>query len=221
MPSRHAAALTIAGMDSDAVSVRPATSADVGPLAEVLARAFYDDPPFVWMLPDPGTRHVRARRLFATILRTEALGHGGVEVAVQDSAIVGGTIWLPPGHAQPGTIRLLLSVPGYAHALGRRLGPASQLLTAVGRVHPREHHWYLYVIGVEPALQGQGVASSLLRSRLRRCDLERQPAYLESSKVTNVPLYEHFGFRPTGTPALPAGAPVITAMWRAPTLSDD
>ncbi|HET9895392.1 MAG TPA: GNAT family N-acetyltransferase [Streptosporangiaceae bacterium] len=208
-------------MDSQAVSIRPATRADVGPLADVMARAFYDDPPFVWMLPEPRTRHVRARRLFATILRAEALGHGGVEVAVQDRTIIGGTIWLPPGHAQPSTTRQLLSLPGYIHALGRHLGPASQLLAALARAHPREPHWYLYVIGVEPARQGHGVASSLLRSRLRHCDLEGQPAYLESSKVTNVPLYEHFGFRPAGTPALPAGAPVLTAMWRAPTGSDD
>jgi len=31
-----------------------------------------------------------------------------------------------------------------------------------------------------------------------------------------VPLYAHLGFEATGTPALPSGAPVVTAMWRAP-----
>lgn len=213
----HGITPTMANVDTQQVSVRAAGPADVRPLADVLARAFYDDPPFVWMLPEPRTRHIRARRLFATILRSEALRHGGVEVAVQDGAIVGGTIWLPPGHSHPTTSQQLLSLPGYIHALGRRLGPASVFLSALTRAHPREPHWYLYVIGVEPARQSQGIASSLLRSRLRRCDLDGQPAYLESSKVTNVPLYEHFGFRPTGTPALPDGAPIITAMWRPPT----
>ena len=42
-------------------TVRPATAADVKPLATVMARAFYDDPPFIWMLPDPATRLERAR----------------------------------------------------------------------------------------------------------------------------------------------------------------
>jgi len=201
-------------MDRNTVTVRLAVPADSGPLAEVMARAFYDDPPFVWMLPEPRTRQVRARRLFATILRAEALRHGGVEVAVEGGAVAGGAIWLPPGHWKPTTTRQLRSLPGYIHALGHRFGPSAALSTALGGAHPREPHWYLYAIGVEPARQGQGIAGSLLRSGLRRCDLQGQPAYLESSKVTSIPLYEHFGFRPAGTPALPAGAPVITAMWR-------
>jgi hypothetical protein len=41
------------------------------------------------------------------------------------------------------------------------------------------------------------VASVLLRSRLARCDEAGMPAYLESSKPGNVPLYEHFGFEVT------------------------
>ena len=58
------------------VSVRPATAADVGPLAAVLGRAFEDDPPFVWMLPDARTRQARAGRFFGTVMRTEALAYG-------------------------------------------------------------------------------------------------------------------------------------------------
>jgi len=55
-----------------------------------------------------------------------------------------------------------------------------------------------------------------LRSRLDQCDRDQQPAYLEATKATGVPLYQHFGFEPTGNPALPAGAPPMTAMWRPP-----
>ncbi|MGO9079508.1 MAG: hypothetical protein ACLQDY_10775 [Streptosporangiaceae bacterium] len=84
-------------MDAAAVTVRLAVPADVGPLADVMARAFYDDPPFACMLPEPRTRQVRSRRLFATILRAGALERGGVEVAVEGGAIVGGAIWLRPG----------------------------------------------------------------------------------------------------------------------------
>ena len=40
--------------------VRPAQATDVTPLAAVLARAFYDDPPFAWMLPNPGGQAVSA-----------------------------------------------------------------------------------------------------------------------------------------------------------------
>ena len=53
------------------------------------------------------------------------------------------------------------------------------------------------------------VGAALLRSRLRRCDKEGLPAYLESSKLENVPLYQHFGFHVTGALGLPEGAQAV------------
>lgn len=206
-------------MGSGTVTLRPATAADVKPLATVLARAFYNDPPFVWMLPDPATRLSRAALLFATILREGALRHGGVEVACEGGEILGGAIWLPPGHWQPGVREQVRALPGYERALGRRLGHGAALVQALARTHPRELHWYLYAIGVDPSWQGRGVAGMLLRSRLRRCDQGGDPAYLEASKPAGVPLYQHFGFEPTAIPVIPDGAPVITAMWRPPATS--
>ena len=197
------------------VGVRPATAADVRPLSAVLGRAFEDDPPFVWMLPDDSSRQARTSRFFGTVVRTEALALGAVEVACLDGVIVGGTIWYPPGLWTPGVrLRTLL---GFIRALGRRLRPAAALEQAMVRVHPRAPHWYLFAIGVEPAHQGSGVAGALLRSRLARCDQAGEPAYLESSKLTNVPLYQHFGFEPSASMPLPDGVPVITPMWRAVT----
>jgi GNAT superfamily N-acetyltransferase len=203
-------------MTTPGLTVRPATSSDVKPLAAVLARAFYDDPPSIWLLPEPRTRQARLRRVFATIMRAEALRHRTVEIAWAGDEIAGGTIWLPPGRWLPSLPAQLLSLPAYALALRRRLGSGVALTQALARVHPREPHWYLDTIGVDPAHQGHGVAGALLRSRLRRCDADGQPAYLESSKPANVPFYEHFGFEVKETPELPAGAPVITVMWRPP-----
>src|SRR5581483_5558933 len=198
------------------VTVRPAQPRDVKALAQVMARAFYDDPPFGWMLPDERSRERRAAGVFATILRSHAMRYGGVDVACRGDVVVGGAIWLPPGHWAPTAAQQLRSLPGYLRALGRDIGRTNALVQAMTKHHPREPHWYLYAIGVDPATQGGGVASALLRPRLARCDINGQAAYLESSKPGNVPLYEHFGFEVTGTPPLPEGAPVLTAMWRAP-----
>jgi GNAT superfamily N-acetyltransferase len=71
-----------------------------------------------------------------------------------------------------------------------------------------------HIVGVDPQRRGRGVGAALLRSRLELCDQEGTAAYLESSNLENVPLYEHFGFQATGTLNLPAGAPVVTTMWR-------
>lgn len=177
-----------------------------------MGRAFEDDPPFAWILPDARTRQARAGRFFGTMVRAEALAYGAVEVASLSGVIVGGAIWYPPGRWTPGV--QLRTLPGVARAFGRLLGPAVALEQAMVRAHPRDPHWYLFAIGVDPAHQGRGVAGTLLRSRLARCDQAGEPAYLESTKLTNVPLYQHFGFEPSGPMPLPGGVPVITPMWR-------
>jgi GNAT superfamily N-acetyltransferase len=191
--------------------VRAATAADVKPLAAVMARAFYDDPPFIWLLPDPKTRLKRSRRIFAALTRGEALARGGVDVALVGTEVTGAAIWRPPGHWETEQLRTVL---GLVRAAGRRMGAATALARAMARAHPREPHWYLFAIGVDPARQGTGVASALLRPRLDQCDRDGLPAYLEATKATSVPLYQHFGFEPTGNPDLPDGAPPLTAMWR-------
>ena len=191
--------------------MRPATAADVKPLAAVMARAFYDDPPFCWMLPGRKTRLKRSRRFFAAVARGEALARGGVDVALVGAEVVGAAIWRPPGHWETEQLRTAL---GVVRALGRRTRAAAALAGAMGRAHPREPHWYLFAIGVDPASQGTGVASVLLRPRLDQCDHDGLPAYLEASKPASVPLYQHFGFESKGILDLPDGAPPLTAMWR-------
>jgi GNAT superfamily N-acetyltransferase len=179
----------------------------------VLARAFHDDPVFSWLFPAEGSRPWRLRRYFATELRHESLRHGAVDVAIADGRMAGAAAWFPPGTWSSGME--LSALPGYLRAFGRRLGSGSQYLSVATRAHPRgEPHWYLAIIGVDPARQGRGVGAALLRSRLRGCDEGGLPAYLESSKLENVPVYQHFGFQVTGTLDLPEGAPVTTAMWR-------
>jgi GNAT superfamily N-acetyltransferase len=185
----------------------------------MLARAFHDDLVFGWMLPAEGSRHRRLRRFFVTGLRHESLRPGAVELACADGRVAGAALWYPPGTWSGTEVSAL---PGYLRAFGRRLVTASQFQSVAVRAHPREEpHWYLAVIGVDPVRQGHGVGAALLRSRLRRCDQEGLPAYLESSNLDNVPLYQHFGFHVTGALGLPDGAPVVNTMWRPGDLRDD
>jgi GNAT superfamily N-acetyltransferase len=178
----------------------------------MLARAFYDDPVFGWFFPAEASRHRRLRRFFVTELHHESLRHGAVEVACVGGRIAGAAVWFPPG-TPLGTEASAL--PGYLRAFGRRLVIVSHYQSTAVSAHPREQpHWYLAIIGVDPVRQGHGVGAALLRSRLRRCDAEGLPAYLESSNLENTPLYQHFGFHVTGTLGLLDGAPVVNTMWR-------
>ncbi len=185
----------------------------------MLARAFHDDPVFGWFLPAEASRHRRLRRFFVTELHHESLRHGAVEVARVDGRVAGAAVWFPPGTAFGTEVSAL---PGYLRAFGRRLAVASQFQSVAVHARRREEpHWYLAVIGVDPDRQGCGAGAALLRSRLWRCDEEGLPAYLESSKLENVPLYQHFGFHVSGPLDLPEGAPVVSPMWRPGVLRED
>jgi len=202
--------------DSPAL-VRPATQADVPVLAAILARAFDDDPPLMWLLPDPATRLDRVTRMFATVIGIESLRYGGVDVVCAGGKILGGAIWLPPGHPRAGFREQIRAVPNHVRVLAAALVRAARYGRALEGAHPKEPHWYLKAVGIDPAWQGLGLASLLLRSRLNRCDRDGQSAYLEAGKPDGVPMYEHFGFRRMGNLGMPEGAPLMTAMWRTPT----
>lgn len=204
-------------MSSVEVSVRPATRRDLAHLAGVMARAFVDDPVFAWMLPSSVVRERRLPRFFSNTLRQEAASFGATEVACAGQTIVGGAIWYPPpGRYVPSVASQLRMLPGYLAVFGRRLGIGQTYVVAALAAHPREPHWYLGFVGVEPTLHGQGIGSKLVRSRLLRCDAGAEHAYLESSNPKNLALYERLGFQSTGQLPLPAGAPEVTTMWRPP-----
>ena len=106
-------------------------------------------------------------------------------------------------------------MPGLTLAFAAAWGRAARFGRALEDAHPKEPHWYLLAIGVDPAWQGRGIASLLLRSRLKCCDQEGQSAYLET-KPDGVSLYEHFDFRRIGDVDMPEGARLLTTMWRPP-----
>ena len=87
--------------------------------------------------------------------------------------------------------------------------------------HPQDRpHWYLFILGTEPAAQGRGLGSALLAQVLARIDADGMPAYLESSNERNLALYGRHGFEITSEVTIPGG-PRIWPMWREPHPSTD
>lgn len=203
------------------IDVRPAVRADIGDLSKVLGRAFADDPVMAWMVPDPVARRRRLHRLFATLTRHHHLSRGGVEVASTGSVIgavptIGAcALWDPPGQWRHTTAEQVRALPGLVLAFGGAMRRGQQAEELMQRHHPEEPHWYLAVIGSDPAVRGTGQGQALMRSRLDRCDAEHAPAYLESSNPANIGYYQRFGFEVTGEITLPGG-PSLWPMWRQP-----
>jgi ribosomal protein S18 acetylase RimI-like enzyme len=108
-------------------------------------------------------------------------------------------------------------MPQVVPIFGRKLFRALGVLATAERVHPREPHYYLAVLGTEPAAQGKGVGSALLQPILERCDEEGTGAYLESSKESNIAFYARHGFEVMSELKLGRGrGPSIWPMWRNP-----
>lgn len=71
------------------------------------------------------------------------------------------------------------------------------------------------MIGVDPAKQGNGYGSALLKHAVERCDGEGKPAYLESSSPRSIPLYQRHGFELLGTIQV-GSSPPLFPMLREP-----
>ena len=193
--------------------VRPASSSDKRPVAQLLAQAFFGDPQLSWLLQRYDDRRQRLERLFE-IQFSDCLGAGVVDVAVVGDGPVGAALWMPPGQRLPTLRRQLVALPQHRRVFGRNLRLAGRVLRAVAAVHPSEPHWYLAVLGVHPDWQGMGVGAALLRSGLGRADADRSPAYLETSKESNEEIYSHFGFEIDNHVSFEFACPPSTTMWR-------
>ena len=186
--------------------VRTATSADEEPIAAALARAFDDDPVARYALPSDRRRPAQLRRFYVERLRTLM----SEELVFCDAERRGAALWAPPDRWRTPVSELLRT----------RIVTSRLPLFLVGGAriehrHPRDPHYYLAILGVEPAAQGSGLGSRLMAPMLERCDTEGVPAYLESSKERNVAFYARHGFRVTGEVKLAFG-PKLWLMWRDP-----
>ncbi len=85
----------------------------------------------------------------------------------------------------------------------------------MGSYHPSVPHWYLPLIGVDPALHGKGYGSALMEHALTHCDRDQKLAYLESSNPKNRTLHERHGFELLGTIQV-GSSPPICPMLRKP-----
>lgn len=187
-------------------------------MSRTLARAFYDDPVMMWLLPDEKSRLGHLHRLFATMTRHHHLARGGVEVTGDGPDVGAAALWDPPNEWRETRLSELAMKPAILRVFGFRAAKAKgrAVQEAMKRAHPEEPHWYLATIGSDPTARGRGFGQALMRSRLDRCDAEYCPAYLESTKPENVPYYERFGFTVTGEIVLPNGGPPMWPMWREP-----
>jgi GNAT superfamily N-acetyltransferase len=193
------------------VAIRVAGEGDRELVIRLLDEAFQSDPVSGWVFP--GVEHRRA-------------AHPRLMAAFVDIVFADGRIDITEDGA---ACALWLSVPADAHDEGddgaarlrEAVDPENERVELIGRltaaVHPAGRaHEYLWMIGVTPERQGEGLGTALIGSVLDRCDRDGLPAYLEASSARSRALYERLGYELVDRPLdLPDG-PQMWPMWREP-----
>ena len=77
-------------------------------------------------------------------------------------------------------------------------------------------HWYLWLLGVDPPRQRQGLGSALVRPVLTRADEEHVPCYLDTTRERNLTFYRRHGFEVAYEGYFPRGGPHLWTLRREP-----
>jgi ribosomal protein S18 acetylase RimI-like enzyme len=209
MPEGHRIRSVADGVSEDgAATIGPLTPAGRTAAADVLARAFRDNPINRAVVGDGEERRLRANRaglrrwLAACDGRPLALAASEARTDVKnprvdaiDSGHPRGVLMaLPPGLFPLPPPSLLAQLRIWI-GQGRRVAERwAQVYRSLEDVHPDAPHWYLSLLGVDPAHQGRGLGRSLLESWLRSVDREAAASYLETDREQNLAFYRRAGF---------------------------
>jgi ribosomal protein S18 acetylase RimI-like enzyme len=192
--------------------VRQATAADIPRLGDALGKAFWDDPVMRFLIPPD-----RPDSRLEGLMRWEAKSSLEHQTAWMTEDGAAAALWKPPGKWKTTYGELIVQMPTVIGFLRGRTIVGLSVLGAVEKKHPANPpHWYLAVLGTEPDGQGKGKGSAVLQPVLERCDRDGEPAYLESSKESNIPFYERHGFTVTEEVKLGKKGPSVWGMWRDP-----
>jgi len=192
------------------------TMAQIKPAAEMIARAFQDSPGIVYYFPDEYERKKSLPYSFQYIVRRGVL-YG--EVYATSPNLEGVAVWLPSDNTRMTMWRAIRS-SGLSMLLKvgkKNLSPLTSLGAYLSSIHKRcapFRHWYLVGLGVDPAHQGKGHASTLLKAMFARIDKEHLPCYLETQNEKNVPIYQHYGFKVVDESTVPDTTVTNWAMLR-------
>lgn len=165
--------------------------------SEVLARAFYHDPVISSILQglEDEKRLSRLKLLFE--LRLKTLGLKRIPLSSQNENKILGVAFLYPPETYPPSpfSQLFILIQGVLRKGLYGVGGWLKWNQSIQRLHPKEPHFYLEFIGVDPPFQRKGVGSLILSHIVRMADHATMSCYLETANPVNLPFYHRFGFK--------------------------
>ena len=203
-------------MVSDLNNLVRLQNSQIKPAAEMLARAFQDDPLSGYFFPDASERKNKLPYIFEFLIRYGVL-YG--EVYAISPNLEGVAVWLPSEKADmtlwrmiwSGGLFMLLKL-GIKSIL--RQMSATDYMFSIRKRYVPFRYWFLQSIGVDPVFQGKGYAGTLLKAMFARTDKEHLPCYLTTENEKNVPFYQHYAFKVVEKVIIPGTEVITWAMLR-------
>ena len=185
--------------------------------AELLARAFYDDPLMLYLFPDDLERLDMGKRFF--LLNMKHAAQQG-QLYTTDS-FKGVAVWrffgIEPEVEKESADDPRAQLPAYMGADAfQRLMNVVQCTTEIHRKLMQVKHCYLLFLGVDTVWQGKGTGGLLIKPVLDRADEKGLACYLETNKARNVEFYRKQGFEIGEERQIPAGGPYVWGLVRSP-----
>jgi len=202
----------------DVIPLNPSKKSEA---ARVLAHAFFDYPMIQYYWPDIEQRSLHLEWNFKCAVNY-GLRYGVVHTNPEISGIA---VWLPPGETKITTMRYVISgfLPLLYYQGVKQFFKEKACDDLVVQVHESimpDPHWYLWILGVEPEHQGEGIATKLLQAWLYETDRNGLPCYLETHAEENHSFYSGVGFELTRTVNVPGSDLVFWCYLRKPQMYD-
>jgi ribosomal protein S18 acetylase RimI-like enzyme len=185
------------------MQITAAAPSDIEPAVGRLAIAFANDP-ITGFLLQAGPGYGERVTQFFSLLMGARLSLGMPVLVVRDAGGIHGAAmgydtnrpeW--PKRFADDWARFESAIPG----VSERMAVYDEIAE---KGKPAVPHYYLGVLGLDPALHGRGIGARLLKAFCERSAADPLSAgvYLETANPTNVSFYERAGFQQTGRGSL-------------------
>jgi ribosomal protein S18 acetylase RimI-like enzyme len=179
------------------MQISPVTRHSYRQAAQVLARAFVDEPVSVAVFQNfSPERRVKALAVDFTAGLLACMRRGyPLQLELEGRIIAAAAIYPPGAYPLPtwdGWVLLAKSILGNGFYDIRSW---IRWLDELDKNHPSEPHYYVEYVGVDPGYQGRALGSTLLRHLVDKADEEQVGCYLESANPHNISFYQRLDFQ--------------------------
>jgi len=199
--------------------VLPTTRQSYRQAAQVLGRAFADEPVSVAVLKKftlEGRIRALTNDFSDEILLCLQKGYP-LHISEAGKVNAAAVIYPPGAYPLPGASQWLLLLKSFIKNGFYDIRDWIHWLDEVEKIHPKKPHYYLEYIGVEPLLQGKSFGSAIMQHLIGKADEMCVGCYLENANPNNLAFYKRFAFKVIAEKEI-LGIPAWF-MWRDPDCS--